>query len=710
MRKTGKSMMMLVSMCMILLFAVNVSFAQEEGTKTETKKPITLGKVTLKENVTAEINDLMMIPSGNGQLIGFTLHVTNNSNAELDFIDYWVTLHTKSGAKLTVNKEDKSRLTVQGKSTKEIFYYAKASSNIKITDLLIKMNKWDPTAASYTKVLGEITVPQRYNPVTSKDNGRVIIVGETKASIIINQATIGKSDKFYRPDIDLTIKNEGSSSLTLPDYLMYIQTNENLLYPVTANNLKGTTLDPLTEKKFDLTASIPIAVKEGTWNLVVTVPVNEGKDKMPIAQLELPKSNTTVGNDLNKYYTFTNADGVYYIKLNSLNRLPIEDNDLIVANLTLANKGTETIPVPALAGTYLFNGSIKKNVTVTNNGKVIAIPPGSTVDLQLSGTVPYTFDIAKANLIIQQKDSVSSEVTDLVEFTHAGTFNPVPSVNLESGFEIKDVGYRSKVNVKEFMVFDGETAKIAAAQIEITNQEKRLAEMQQLAGYFEKEDGTVYSATFQTITDKLTPGGNALLYAWTTVPQAVDTAGMKLVIGKAVVEKSSDAETTIVTGYVTPNAFKLPDEKPAQDKLQNIAMDPYQLSINRVSTSFVATQSGDITIYLDFDYNLKQDMLTRANTKDQRLVVELVDANQKANYSKEFTLNSISNTKDSDSSETNLRLGDNTIKVNWSDREFDTRVNTLKDYTLNVYHEIQPGYKKLIASQKLPWLVNRTLQ
>lgn len=708
MSRIGRRVLLLLGIVALILSTANVSFAEKQTTAKVIKNAISLGEVTLRENVVASVNDLMISPSSAGKTIGLTLSITNNSSTELNFIDYWLSIYTKSGSKLTTQTDSGSKMIVPAKSTKEFLFYATASSKTQVTDLIVKVTKWDFSAPNYTRILGEISVPQRYNPVTATTNGKMVTVGDAKSSIVIEQATLGKSEKYYRPTIDLTIENKDTSTITLPDYQLFLQTDDNLLYPITVSNLKGTTIDPLSDKTFNLTASIPIAAKVDHLQLVIMYPVNEGKTKVPVAQFELPKSNATIGDDLNKYYTFTNSEGVYNIKLNSLNRLPIEDNDLVVANLTIANKGTESIPVPTLSGTYLFNGSIKKSVTVTNNSKVIAIPPGGTVDLQFSGTIPYTFDISKANLIIQQKDSDSSEVTDLVEFSHSGSFNPVPSASLESGYEIKDIGYRSKVNVGKYMVFDGETAKIVATQITVTNQEKRLAEMQQLAGYFEKEDGTVYAATFQTITDKLTPGGNALLYAWTTLPQAVDTSGMKLVIGKAIVEKPSNSESSIVTGYVSPNAFKLPDESTFQDKLQGITLEPYQLSIKRVKTSFIASQSGDVTLNLEFDYNLKQDLLTKSNTKDQKLLIELMDANQESSYSKELALNASANGTDPDDA-ASLKLGDNTIKISWPNSDFATKVTTLKDYSFNVYLEFQPGYKKLIATQKLPWLVNRSL-
>jgi hypothetical protein len=224
--------------------------------------------------------------------------------------------------------------------------------------------------------------------------------------------------------------------------------------------------------------------------------------------------------------------------------------------------------------------------------------------------------------------------------------------------------------------------------------------MQQLAGYFEKEDGTIYPATIQTISDKLTPNSTALLYAWTLIPQAEETENMKLVVGKVILEKGAgeDAQSK-VAGFVNPYAFKLPAESAAIDQLQGIEIEPFKLSFNRIRTQINFEQAR---LKLEFDYDLQQDLLTKADYKDQKIVVELKDANGKSVFSKAFNIRA-------EETENSLNLGEHTAEVIWTDEKFVMNIQTLKEFDFNVYHEYQPGYRQLLATQKLPWLVERTL-
>ncbi|WP_276353542.1 hypothetical protein [Cohnella caldifontis] len=710
MRKPGRLLSLLLALCLMMTFSSQLTFAEGTGNDYELQKVVSLGKVKLQDDVTADVNNLMMVPSDNTNVIAVTLSINNNSNSQLNLLDYWINLYTKSGTKLSVQMVDNQKNNVPAKTTQDFIFYSKVGANIKLTDLVIKVIKWDFSVENYSRVLGQISVPQRYSPVTTSNLGRVISTGENQASFIIKQAVMGKSEQYYRPSLTIGIKNEGRSTITLPDYQLYIRTANNLLYPLTAAGLKGTVLDPLTDKEYQLSTSIPLSVQEGKWTLVLVLPINEGKDKIPVAEFDLPKASSEVATDVGKFYSFSNAEGVYYVKLNSMNRLPIEDNDLIVSNITIQNKGNDTLSIPALTGKYVFNDKIEKSVTVTINNKQIALAPGAAIDLQVVGKVPYTFDISKVKLVLQQKDSTNSTVTDLVAFTNAGEFQPVTTVNWDKGFQIKDVGYRSEVKVRNLMRFSGTGGDILAAQMTVANQEKRMADMQPLAGYFEKEDGTVYAVTFKNVEEKLNPGGGALIYAWASIPKDMKLDGLKLVVGKAVIETTpasdnSQSGSTVVTGYVSPYSFQLPAERTAQTGLKNIDLYPYQLTINRVRTRMDFQNSS---VSLDFDYTLQQDLLTKADTKDHKVIIELKDEDEEIVFNRSLTLSNT--TSGSSTDDPTLNVGTRKIELSpWVSYDFVANMQTVGEFYFNVYYEIQSGYRILVASEKLPWLVDRTL-
>jgi len=721
----GKVIGIILTVCLTIGLIQSVTYAKEAttskesstnaaaSTKNQILSPVSLGTVKLKENVTVTVKNLLLMPADSNQIVGVTLSINNNSNSEINFLDYWVNLSTKSGTKLNVQTVNKNKSKIPAKSTVDINFIAEAGNDIKLTDLIVKVIRWDFSATDYTKVLGQISVAQSYSPITPGGKGRSIVADDVTASFVIKQAVIGKSESYFRPEIKLTIKNDGKRSIVLPDYQFYIMTSDNLMYPISVANVKGAVLNPLTEKDFQLTVSIPKGAKEKGWKLAVMYPIDEGKSKYPLGIFELPKASTGTAEEIGKYYSFSNNKGVYYIKLDSINRLPLEDDDLVVANMTIANKGDETLPIPTISGKYMFNESIEKAASATNNDKIISIKPGATAKIQLVSRVPYTFDISKMKLIVQQKESkgnTEDEVTDLVEFTHSGTFDQVPKVKWNVGFKLSEVGYRSEVTASNKMVFTGATADIIAVQLVINNKEKRTTNIQTLAGYFEKPDGRVYTATLDNIAEKVTAGGSAYVYAWATIPKDVDTSDMTLIVGKAVTEKTSSSTqagevTESLVGYTDPYSIILPSELVPQEHLQKIALPPYSLSIKKADTKIDYKNS---TVHLKMTYDLKQDLTVKANTKNDKIVIEIKDSNYKSNFTKEFSLPAGVVANNSEASA--LSLGENTIEFNWTDEQFVLQIQNLKDYQFNVYYQRQSGYKKLIATEKIPWYVERTLQ
>ena len=367
----------------LIFSSTQLTFANEATQNVEIRQSISLGKVVLRDNVNAEVKNLEVIQQDNKQVIGVTLSINNNSNSEVNFLDYWLNVSTKSGTKLNVQMVNKNVSKVPAKSSQDINFYSVIGSDIKLSDLVITIIKWDSSLSNYTKVLGKITVPERYNPTTPKNEEKAIATEDTQAVFFVKQTVIGKSESYYKPQIKISIKNDSKGSITLPDYRLYIVTAENHLFPISAPTIKGTVLNPLMEKEFQLTVSIPKEVKQSGWKLAVAYPIDEGKVNYPLGKFDLPQSNAGTAEEPGKYYTFETTQGIYNIKLDSLNRLPIEEDDLIVANMTIANKTEGTIPVPNLIRKYIFNDSIEKEASGTSNEKLISIKAGETIKVQL---------------------------------------------------------------------------------------------------------------------------------------------------------------------------------------------------------------------------------------------------------------------------------------------------------------------------------------
>lgn len=705
MRNQQAQKLSIIGLCMLLMATLMIVPVSANESEKKALQSQSLGKVSLKENVVAEVNNVVMIPSDHGKLVGFTLSVHNNSNAELNFIDYWVELRSKSGANFTVNAVNKDINNIAAKSTKDIIFYSQVGADVSLTDLAVRVIRWDFSFDSYTRVLGTIEVPKQYNQVTPGAAKRLVSAENTQLAFGIERATIGESEKYFRPDIEISIKNEGKRSLMLPNYEIAVLTNDGLLYPLTSRNMTNISLSPQSEEDFKLTASIPNSVNSQDWKLAVLLPVEDGKSQVPLAIFELPDEMVEQADDFGKYYTFSTKDGIYNIKIDSMNRLPIEDQDLIVANLTILNPGTDSIPLPSFTGKYMFNDSIERLATVSANDKIISISPNQSVQVQAVSKVPYTLEITDVDLTVQQQDSgEDQELINLVEFSSKGIFDAVPVIQSNQSYTIDELGYRATVSIHKTLTFEGSNANIIGAQVKIENKESRLTNMQKMAGYFESIKGSIYQAEFQSIEEKLSPNGSAIFYAWATVPKTEDIDSMRLVIGKAVEELKSDGKDSQLIGYVNPNEYELPESMKAQENLQNIDLHPYLLTINKVGSQILY---GEKKVVLDLDYTLEKDMLAKTNMEGQKLIVEIHDSSEDVKLEKILTL---PESKQEGSLSELLELGDKkTIKLDMPDDKQIFSIRTLKEYELNFYLEFESGYKVLIATEKFPWFANRTL-
>ncbi len=659
-----------------------------------------VGTVTLKANVTADIINLNLVPSDRGQTASFTLSVHNNSKYDINFVDYWVNLLSKSGSKFSVNLAPTNVDKIPAQSSQDVQFYSSVGKTVKATDLIFQMIEWDFTLDSYERVLANVTVPQRYAYVTAANVQRAVITDSSKLNVTIKQAIIGKSDTYYRPAIKINIKNSGNKGITLPDYQFYVLTSEGLMYQMQVNGLNGTNLGPLIDMDFQLTGSIPIEVKTGNWKLVMMNTLTDKKINLPLALFALPKAESQdSATDIGKYYTFSDANGIYNIKLNSINRLPIEDQDIIAANLILTNNSNETVVIPSLTGTYQLDDNVERTATVIVPDKIIGIKPGESIDVQAMCKIPYTFDVSNLKLKIQEKDSSGSTAAlpvDLVSFTYSGDFNPVRQIAAGQNYQITDLGSRSSVIIRKAITYSGDTANIFAAQVTFQNKEKRLTNIEKMAGYFKLPDGTVFPATLTDVKDKVSPSGTGLVYAWATIPKDVDTKSLQLVLGKAV--ENVDTTGTQLVGYVNPIGFNLPSEKPEQQGLQNMDAYPYDLTINHVSTQ-VMYQTG--VLDLKFDYNMLKNLLVKTDTNAQQLVVEVKDDANNISFSKELNFE---HAADGTVSDTTLKLGSNSMEIKFSDDpNLVFKINNLKDFSFNVYQQMQSGQRKLITTKKVTW-------
>ena len=572
----------------------------------------------------------MLLPGDKDGIVTFTVSVHNGDVSELLFKDYWVRLQSKAGSSFIVNPlaRDGDANRIAAGTSQDYSYYAKVNASTELEDLVFKLVQLDFSVAGFERVIGELTPANDYSVVTPVGSKRSLEIGGTPFHAIVNRASISRNDDYYFPSVYLEMENIGTRSAKLSDLSYFIRTAQGQMYPLQAAQfVKGTELLPLVEKEGLLSGSIPKEAGAEGWQLVITQTTTGNDDKesiqLPVAFFEVPRAaevEVSLGND----YEFSNKSGTYTVRLTSLQRLPWEDQDILAANITLSNKGSLALPIPELKGYFRLDDAVTVEASLIKTDRLISLQPGKEINLQLAGKIPYTSDFNDLNLVLQEKTS-DNQVSDLLTFHHNKELMGMKIILANATRKLSDIGQSAAYSVRSTQTFQGESADLFTVQLSVENLEKRFTDLRKQVAQFKAADGTVFPARITELTNKVMPGGKALIYIHAILPKGYDSDDMQLILGDAVTfpGEELDQGAAAQEGYVNAASFVLPAEiKEPQNGFADLDVYPYTITISHIGTQINFPQG---TVNLDFDYDLKRNALVETNMKDHSLIVELKD-------------------------------------------------------------------------------------
>ncbi|MBP1156213.1 MULTISPECIES: hypothetical protein [unclassified Paenibacillus] len=669
-----------------------------------------LGKVDIGGSHYFELKNVTMLPEQGSKTVTFTVTVHNGGSSDLLFIDYWVRLKTKSGNQISVRvlPQDKDKNRITPKSSQDISFYASVNGTTELNDLIFEFIKWDFSQTDFERKIGEVAVPANYSIVTAAGEAHTIQITGNPVKTTIKKVLLSKNEKNYTPTIVLNMENVGTRSVVVPGYQYLLRSSEGYMYPLDAKGIKDLSINPQVNEEIELSGSVPVSVKLEGWQLVIVQNAADVKLNLPIAYYALPDVSKSESVDTGKEYNFSNKEGTYTAQLNTVQRLPWEDQDILTAGFTLANKGPESLPIPAMTGYFMLDNAVKVEARLIKTDKVIGLAPNASAQFQFIGKIPYTYEFGEVKLVLQEKSSSSesqnggpTQASALLEFVHRAELMNITYNNIGQTYNVKSVGRSSSFKVREVRTYTGETTNTFAAIIEVKNLEKRFSDMTQLVAHFKTVDGTMYPATVSEIKNKVSPGGAALLMLSSKVPKTFPITGTHIMIGEAVTEDKLTEIGKKPDAYVNATAFWLPQEShTVQDRLKDIDLAPYTLSLGNIHTKI---DGAGLT--LKFDYELAKDMLLVTNMENRKLIVELEDDGGKVKLTKEFAFEPSTGvgSQASEVAGDKLLLGKHKdLEMKLGDSEIIYLVRFLSGYKLHIYESFD-GQKKLLASKHIQW-------
>lgn len=507
---------------------------------------------------------------------------------------------------------------------------------------------------------------------------KTLEVGQNQLDTSVKRVLTAKGKDNYDSTIYYVMKNVGTSSITMPGYQFTLETANGLSYPVSADNFDQLVINPQVSKEITLHVSIPVEVDMEGASLHVSAPSQDPNVKGALlATYLLPDSNPSnaISGDIAE---ITNKHGVYTIQLNTIQRLPLDDADVLTANLKVTNRSVDSVPIPAIKGKFVLDGAVEVPVEVIQSDNIIGLQSNGEVHFNLFGTIPYTYKYTTLKLVLSEEidDKLTNE---LVEFERNAVTTAPKSIAVGNVHEINGVGKNAALAIKNVRTYQGADGTLLNVLLNVQNLEKRFVDTPQIVAYFKTKNDELYPAVISELKDKIGPRTVATLNISGVLPKDTKSEDLQLLIGEAAGGSSSAAGA-----YVNAVSFNFPveDTKPKSDYKQ---MDffPYEVSF----TNFRAEIVSQDRFRIAFDYELTKSLITNTVQADHKLVLEFKDRDGDLAFTEVIALGSADG----------IELGRGMKEIFQTDSIIIDRIPHLQYYQINVYDEYQGVDRKSVV-------------
>jgi hypothetical protein len=690
---------MMVSLILILPLSSVLPIAASDTGEVELKAfyPPKLTPVQVTSQSYIELKEALIFPVQGGKTVTYQLTFVNNENFEIAFIDYWARLESKTGIRYTLNLLDDgkdSNMKIPPKSTMDFSFSANVGSTTQITDLVLKIVRFDFSYPDYQRTLGTIQLPKNYSTIVPVDRLKPIKVSNSIVNTKVMEYSSYSTGDYDSNTIELDMENVGNRMVTLPEYNYYIQTPTGIMYQLERNDTELKTIQARDRKTINLTVETPKAVDMAQSDLIIIQTQNERE--IPVAQFELPQASTEQpkdpGTTLGQEFEFKNSSGGYGMILNSVQRLPWEDEDIIAADVTLINRDTKSVPIPNFQGLFELDGVELNDMDLkfVSLDSIYGLKQNARTNILMYIKVPYTFEYEHLKIVLQEQDSKSSAIRDLIEFEYEGKDLTLTQIKENKKYTLDDIGRRAEIGIRTVHTYEGESSDVFYVELEMENIEKRQTLMTRLKGYFKTNDDIFFPAEVAVVKDKMMPKDKALLSFSSELPKGYTMDDLQIVIGQGLNDKTLAVGEEEMEAFMKAVSMKLPAEEVTVSKeLRDLEFMPYKLNIRNIRTT-LKTIEGDSKGVISFRYDLTDESPYFVNPEGHSILVEFEV--EDIFYSKELKFG------------TDLVEGTNDSEVVVDIHSILTKIVGLNQYKLNIY-DIYDGHKKLIATKTMNWYV-----
>ncbi|MDF2961536.1 MAG: hypothetical protein K0S39_3271 [Paenibacillus sp.] len=600
----------------------------EEVLITESSSP----QIVLGSEQIAEVSNTRLFKHDNSSVCSFEVTIRNGGSADLLLDDYYFTVKTRSGNALDFKllPEDIDRKIVPAGAAAVYRFYGTAANGIDAGALILEAGRWDFDSDSLNVPLGSVAL----SDAPARHEGKEVELSAKNARLQSSISDVVSRSLGKNKEVTWTVNFRNSDVIPaeLPEWSFWLQTSEYHVYSMAPDRRpEEQTIEPGADISFTLTAALPAETDLSHAGLLLTRTLSEAnktaKVHVPAAYLPIPAD--AAGTETGSTHTFTAAEGTFTAALESLQRWPWDDRDLITAAITLTNASDAAAPVPQLGGTFRADDTEEWTAQMVPTDSIRLLQPGQSTRMFLQVKLDHEETVRSWDILLQEI-FVTDGKTQTVHRTYWSKQTAVSAIEIVAGQEAVMSGIDGKwaYTAMAPTSYESTTGQLIAVRVDAVNLDKRYNPIAKGVAQFLTPDGTVYPAEVEVTGQRIIPRGKASLTAWAALPKGADTKGLKLMLGVAVTGGKLSGLTDTPDSYLQATVFQLPEgsDKPA-DKLNELFLHPYTLTFNEIQKPFwfYNDKRALFELNFSFDYTLLKDLSIVSEMKKRRMIVELLD-------------------------------------------------------------------------------------
>ncbi|MFD1884228.1 hypothetical protein [Paenibacillus wenxiniae] len=688
-------------------------------------KKITVGGTSLK----LQPQQLQIVNYNGKRYARLTINVTHLGSGLLSSLPYTAYLQSTGGASYELALDQTSRkLDIQPGETSSVNYVTAIPDALQTNKLTLQLtgttspsdSKTDTTSTSTSL---ELPVASFKLPAVSASSltvpvtkSRKLMIDGTTIDTQLRTASLSTSGDKAAWTLQFRLKNTGNKTIILPAYEAAIRSSEGYTFPITTKAFTRLTLKPLEEKLVQLSAEVPLQLKQQQLQLQLIEPAATTTDNgtaaaqtsdtsrtgtpiiLPTAFYMIPYKQEQ-SQSIQTEYTLDNNYGSFGATIESVQRLPWTTDDIVVTKLRLRNAGTASVDLPALGGWMKTqNNRISRSIQLIPENNDSSLGAGESRVYYAVAHFDTGIDMDGLKLELAPVADTSSDSAGKTSSSTLDSSNPFLSLNIGqpdsaiariargASFHTQTTGKKAEIKERRTLTYGENSQKIVYTELEMKNEEKRSSASSRLVAYYKTPDNEYYEATIVQPEQAIGPDGKSLVNVSAKLPAAVNTSNLTLMIGEAITDGKMATAGAAPTGYINATELTLrPQPAPvATSASSEMDLFPYRFAINGATGTL---NQGEDTIAINMTYSLSKDNTYTMGTYGHTLILQWVDQNGRI-QEKSFAPG------------TDLTVG-KSIPYSLTLTSNTYKTSTGGNFSINVYDEFQ-GERILLGTQSYP--------